>query len=152
MCGLVPMVGYARGDSVLYRRINRKIYGRPSQGILGNYNEGDKTILLDDLISTSGAKVEERDLVEDISSPRDKDGRIKGTGLIVKHALILLDRETGGIEAAANAGLEVHAGLTISQALLIIHHEGLIDDRSYNIAKAYVRGDLTRKEDIHLFV
>ncbi len=144
---LVGAIGFAHDDSVLKRRIKAKGYGK-NEAILGNYLPGDITVLVDDVISTSGAKVDEKNLVEDISRPRDAEGNIIGEGLKVKDAVILLDRETGGIEKAREAGLEVHAALTSTELLAIPRAEGIMVDEAFMIIEGYKNKTITRPEDI----
>ncbi len=156
MCGLAPMVAYEADVSYIHRRINPKDHGK-KELFLGDFNPGDETVLVDDLISTSGAKIDEKKRIEATSSPKWTgedlafEEEIIEPGLIVKHALILLDRETGGIEAAAEQGLQVHAGLTITKVLEIGRAENVISDSDYRIAKAYLSGELTHQKDKHLF-
>lgn len=145
---LVGMIGQAHGDSVLKRRINLKKYGL-EKAILGSYNDGDTTVLVDDVISSSGAKVEERDLVLDISRPRHFGEPVGEPRLQVKDAVILVDRETGGIEAAAEAGLQVHAALKLSEIMGIALAEGVMDPRVDEIIKGYRDGSIMKAEDIH---
>lgn len=151
VCGLAPMVAYEADASYLHRRIKPKDYGKPSDGILGDFNQGDRTVFIDDLISSSGAKVDEKRLVEDISRSGGAGDEVRGAGLVVQHCLILLDRETGGIEAAAQEGLQVHAGLDITDVLEIGRAEGAISSSDYQIYQAYMSGELTTSEDKHKF-
>jgi len=150
--GIAPMVALMTNESYLHRRIKQKDYGAPSDGILGDFNPGDRLVLLDDLISSSGAKVDEKNLIEDISRSGSGEDEERGPGLIVRHALILLDRETGGIQKAAEAGLAVHAGMDFSTVLDIGYGSGVVSNRNYKIAKAYMAGELTAKEDIPNFI
>ena len=143
---LTAMIGFARDDSVLYRRVQAKDHGKGTDGILGNYLPGDRTVLVDDLISTSGAKVDEKRLVEDISVKSDDNGNIGG--LVVSHAVILLDRQTGGKEAAAEAGLQVHEVVTLSEVLATNRAEGLLDERSWQIIEGYTNGTIQSPDDL----
>ncbi len=146
---LTAMIGYKRGDSVLYRRVNSKTHGAGKEGILGDYLSGDRVALVDDLITTSGAKVEEKLLVEDISRERDLDGNLIGGGLVVKDAVILLDREqNNAIQTASEAGLRIHSALTLTQLVEINLAEGLLDARSYEIIQGFREGTIKGPEDI----
>lgn len=147
---LVGMIGQAHGDSVLKRRINLKKYGL-SKAILGSYNDGDTTVLVDDVISSSGAKVDERNLVLDLSRPRAGvgDDPVGEPRLQIKDAVILVDRETGGIEAAAEAGLTVHAAIRLSEIMGIARAEGVMDPRVDEIIQGYRDGSITKASDIH---
>lgn len=152
--GLAPMVAYELNASYFQRRIVPKGHGKSSDNILADFNPGDRVLLLDDLISSSGAKVDEKNLLEKWTrdkSAKESEGLGESDGIHVAHACIILDRETGGIQKAAEHGLQIHAGITLTQVLEIGNQEGLIPDSQLRIVSAYRAGKLTRKEDAHLF-
>ncbi len=146
---LVGAIGYAHNDSILKRRVKSKGHGWGADGILGIYQPGDVTVLVDDVITSSAAKVEEKQLVEDISRPRDETGEPTGEpGLLANDVVIMLDRGGDAIEKAREAGLEVHAGLTTTELLEISRAEGVMVDEAYMIIEGFRDGTITKPEDI----
>lgn len=79
--------------------------GRMVEGIL---YPGDKVLVVDDLITTGG-------------SIMTAAGPINAEGGTVKDAVVLIDREEGGIEAMKKAGINVHALLKVSEAAKILY-------------------------------
>jgi orotate phosphoribosyltransferase len=79
--------------------------GRMVEGIL---YPGDKVLVVDDLITTGGS-------IMTAVEP------IKAEGGTVKDAVVLMDREEGGIEAMKDAGINVHALIKVSEAAKILY-------------------------------
>ncbi len=144
---LIGMVGYAHGDSVLNRRVKPKAHGNKAE-IMGHYKPGDITVLLDDVITTSGAKVDEKNLIEDGSKVRDDDDNVVQEGLIVNDAVIMLDREQGGIEKAREGGLNVLAALTLTELIEISYAEGAMIRQAYEIIQGFRSGEITDPKDL----
>jgi len=96
-------VSLATGKPMIYPRKEVKQHGT-MQAIEGRYEAGEAVVMLDDLITTGGAKIE-------AAEP------LLAAGLVVKDVLVLIDREQGGREQLAGKGYALHAVLTL-RALL----------------------------------
>jgi uridine monophosphate synthetase len=96
------------GIPMIYPRKEVKDHGT-KQPIEGAYKEGEKVLVIDDLV-TSGLSFNEA--VEPL----------KSAGLIVKDVLVILDREQGGAKVIANAGYKLHSLSTLSEVV-----NGLVD-------------------------
>lgn len=88
---------------LIYPRKEAKNYGTAKQ-IEGRFEPGDRVVVIDDVITDGGAKLELIKPLED-------------AGLIIKDVLIVLDREQGGKKILADAGYTLHSLTTISEAL-----------------------------------
>ena len=62
----------------------------------GAYEEGDRVCLVEDVVTSGGA------LAESVSALRDG-------GLVVRHAVCVVDREEGGADALARIGVRLHS-------------------------------------------
>lgn len=93
-------VGYATGRALVQPRKVVKEHGTKNS-IEGDFNEGDKVVLIDDLITKGDSKLEVIEQVED-------------AGLEVEKFIVLVDREQGGMETVRNAGYDIQAGLSIT--------------------------------------
>lgn len=93
---------------MIYPRKEVKAYGTKA-AIEGEYREGEKIVVIDDLATTGGSKFE---AIEKLAE----------SGLVVKDVVVLVDRQSGAREALAEAGYSMHAVLTITQ--LLDHWEG----------------------------
>jgi uridine monophosphate synthetase len=96
-------VSLAMNRPLIYPRQEAKDYGTARQ-IEGEYRAGEFVLLIDDLITKGHAKLE-------AIAP------LAAAGLIVKHALVLIDREQGGAAALAKAGCHLHAVFTLTALL-----------------------------------
>lgn len=98
---------------MLLRRKERKGYGT-AQLLEGVYQTGQRCLIIEDII-TSGTSILETVEV------------LRAHGLIVEHALVLIDREQGGIRSLAEQGISVHPVFTLSLCLEELLQEKKID-------------------------
>jgi uridine monophosphate synthetase len=98
------------GLPMIYPRKEAKAYGTSRQ-IEGEYQSGDRAIVLDDLITTGGSKIA-------AIAP------LEAAGLEVKDVVVLIDREQGGREDLAAAGYQLHAVLRLREMLDILVDAG----------------------------
>ncbi|HBY92811.1 MAG: orotidine-5'-phosphate decarboxylase [Ardenticatenaceae bacterium] len=92
------------GDPLIYPRREVKAHGR-KRVIEGTWREGDVAVLIDDLITTGGSKVEAAH-------------QLREAGLQVRDVLVLIDRRPPGPSPElAEAGLRLHAIMTLAQIL-----------------------------------
>ena len=97
---------------LIYPRPARKDYGT-GQLIEGAYAAGERCVILDDLITTGGSKLEA------LAPLRDE-------GLIVEDVVVLLDREQGGRRDLADHGIRLHAALILRGVIQSLERQGLL--------------------------
>jgi uridine monophosphate synthetase len=102
----------AAGMPLIYPRREAKDYGTKKL-IEGKYASGETVVVLDDLVTTGGSKLEAMAPLVD-------------AGLTVTDVVVLVDREQGGREELAAHGLALHAALTLSQILDSLVRHGRI--------------------------
>ena len=88
---------------MVYPRKERKGYGTDKL-VEGIFQAGDTALVVDDVITDGGAKLEGIHALED-------------AGLRINDVLVLVDRESGGREALSAAGYQLHALLTLDEIL-----------------------------------
>ncbi len=93
----------ASGLPFLIVRKAAKDYGT-SNRLEGVYDEGDRVCLVEDVVTSGGA------LLEAVSALRE-------AGLVVETAICVVDREEGGSEALAAAGIELRPVFRASEVL-----------------------------------
>ena len=107
-------VSLATGRPLLYPRREVKEYGT-RKAIEGAFTPGETAVVLDDLVTTGGSKIEAMEpLVQ--------------AGLKVKDVVVLVDREQGGAAELAARGVTLHAALTLGQILDCLVRNGRISD------------------------
>ncbi len=105
-------VSLLTGDPMIYPRREAKAYGTRRQ-IEGEYREGERIVLLDDLISSGGSKLEAlAPLLE--------------AGLVCSDVVVLINREQGGAEDLARHGYRLHAAVTLRQLVAALEEDGKV--------------------------
>jgi len=118
-------VALQTGDPLIYPRREVKSYGtrRP---IEGEYAKGETVLLLDDLISSGGSKLE-------AIAP------LESGGLIVKDVIVLIDRGQGGSEELARHGYCLHALFTLRELVGALVQDGRISSSDGRRVMAYLQ-------------
>lgn len=99
---------------LIYPRKEVKDHGTSRQ-IEGEYQAGDRAVVLDDLITTGGSKLAAIEPLEQ-------------AGLEVRDVVVLIDREQGGGAELAEAGYRLHAVLRLSEMLDLLAEAGRISE------------------------
>lgn len=100
---IATAISLQSGWPMLYPRKETKEYGTRA-GIEGQYQPGERVVVIDDLATTGGSKFE---AIE----------KLTAAGLQVKDVVVLIDRQSGAAESLAQAGYQLHAVFTLDQLL-----------------------------------
>ncbi len=98
---------------MLIRRKEVKEYGTKKQ-IEGVFEKGESCLILEDVM-TSGSSI-----LETTES-------LRGEGLQVSDAIVVVDREQGGKERLKEKGIKVHALTTLRDLADLLYEAGKID-------------------------
>src|SRR3989338_6262313 len=112
---------------MIYPRKEQKGYGT-KRTIEGNYTEGDRILVYDDLITTGESKFEAIAPLEE-------------AGLKVKDIVVLVDREQGGKQELAVKGYKLHAVMTISKLLECLMESRKVTEKQFREVKKYLDGE-----------
>jgi len=110
---------------LVYARKEVKEHGTMRQ-IEGEFRAGEKTVVVEDLV-TSGSSVLESTEV------------FRAAGLTVTDAVVLLDREQGGVENLREKGVRVHSVMKITQLLEVLKENGKITGQQFSDAMAFIK-------------
>ncbi len=124
---LATAVGYELGRPLVQPRKVIKEHGTKSS-VEGAFEQGDRVILIDDLITRGDSKLEAIKQIED-------------AGLVVEKFLVLIDREQGGIEAIREAGYQIEAAMTISSLADSLLTEHMLEQQQYDEVMSFVKGN-----------
>lgn len=119
-------VSLLTGDPLIYPRREAKTYGT-RRLIEGEYQAGERVVLLDDLISSGGSKLE-------AAEP------LKEAGLVVEDVVVLIDREQGGKADLAAHGLRLHAACTLCEIVGALVELGRLDSDTQRRVENYLNG------------
>lgn len=106
-------VAMAADKPLIYPRKEVKEHGL-GKLIEGAWEAGDRVAIIEDLITSGGSTIATAET-------------LRAAGLVVEHALVLIDREQGGVAKLAQAGITAHAVLTLTQILDILTAAGRLD-------------------------
>jgi uridine monophosphate synthetase len=106
-------VALETGRPLIYPRREVKEYGT-KKAIEGAFTPGETVVVLDDLVTTGGSKLE-------AIAP------LAEAGLVVKDIVVLVDRGQGGTEELAAHGYALHAVLTLGRLLDALVRRGAVD-------------------------
>ncbi|MFX1510892.1 MAG: orotate phosphoribosyltransferase, partial [Promethearchaeota archaeon] len=109
---------------LLYIRSKPKAYGR-QQRIEGILEKGDQVLVIDDLITDGGSKIE-------VVKP------LKEAGAKVKDVLVVLDREQGGADQLKRENLSLHALAPISGIIKALAAENRLTQTKADRILAYI--------------
>jgi uridine monophosphate synthetase len=133
LCGLpyagLPIataVALETGRPMIYPRREVKEYGR-KRAIEGAYAPGETVVVIDDLISDGGSKLE-------ALAP------LTEAGLEVRDVVVLIDRQGGGGAVLAAAGLALHSVLTLATVVDVLEQAGRLSAADAEMVREYLAG------------
>jgi len=109
---------------MIYPRKEVKDYGTKAE-IEGEYHGGETVVVIDDLATTGGSKLE---AIE----------KLTGAGLKVRDVVVLIDRQSGAKEALEMAGFHLHAVLTITKLLDYWEKTGKVNVAKISATRAFL--------------
>lgn len=125
--GAIPImmaVSFAAETPVIFPRKESKEYGM-GKDIIGEFQKGQRVVIVDDLVTKGDSKIES--LV-----PFDQ------AGLVVKDFVVLLDYQKGATELLESKGYSLHAAMSVSEVVEIVHDAGKIDASQYEKVKTFL--------------
>ena len=107
-------VALASGVPLIYNRKESKSHGL-GKDIEGLWQSGERVVIIEDVITTGGSIVSSVEL-------------FRAAGLVVEDAIVLLDRQQGGVENLQKAGIRVHSVLSLGDVLDLLSETGHISE------------------------
>lgn len=121
---IASLVSVQSNIPMLIRRKEAKDYGTRKL-IEGNFQRGDKCLIIEDVVTTGSSIL---DTVKDL----------RNEGLEVCEAIVVVDREQGGVQNLANHGLKMKFLCTLSQIMNVLCEEGRVTEEVVNQVKNYI--------------
>jgi uridine monophosphate synthetase len=119
-------VALEMGVPLVYPRKEVKDYGT-GKGIEGHFEQGERVVVLDDLITTGGSKLKAIAPLEE-------------AGLVVEDVVVLVDRGQGGREELEEHGYKLHTFLGLEEVLQVLAEQGRISLRQRDEVLAFLAG------------
>jgi uridine monophosphate synthetase len=119
-------VALQTGRPLIYPRKEVKTHGR-GRAIEGHFAPGERAVVLDDLITTGGSKIEAIQVLRD-------------AGLVVEDVVVLIDRQASGAADLAVHGVRLHAVLTLAEIMAALAVNGAIGAEQREAVERYLAG------------
>lgn len=110
---------------MLIRRKEAKDYGT-KRLVEGSFSPGESCLIIEDVVTTGGSVLETAEVLQK-------------EGLKVTDAIVLLDREQGGVANLEKEGIHLHSVCTLSRMLQILYQRGKIDEALVEAVKKFVK-------------
>ena len=107
-------VSLASGIPLIYNRKESKSHGL-GKDIEGIWQPGDRVVIIEDVITTGGSIIKFVEL-------------FRSAGLVVEDAVVLLDRQQGGVENLQKQGIRAHSVLALDEVLRLLAATGHIPE------------------------
>jgi uridine monophosphate synthetase len=104
---ITTAISLQSGRPMVYPRKEIKDYGTQAT-VEGGFREGETVVVIDDLVTTGGSKLE-------------AISRLEAVGLNVRDIVVLIDRQGGAPQTLSEAGYQLHAVYTLTD--LVKHWE-----------------------------
>lgn len=112
---------------MIYARKEAKAYGT-QRTIEGEFAAGEVALMIDDVVTSGGAKLE-------ALAP------FREAGLVVRDVLVVVDRSAGAAAALAEAGLHLHAVLSVRALFDALGAVGQVPAADLDRALAFLAGE-----------
>lgn len=111
---------------MIYARKEAKDYGT-KRLVEGEYRAGERALLIDDVVTSGGAKLE-------------AIGPFRDAGLVVEDVLVVVDREDRGAAVLGDAGLCLHSVVKVRALLAHLRERGAASDADVDRALDFLAG------------
>ncbi len=109
----------------IYPRKEVKTYGTKAE-IEGVYSPGEQIVILDDLVTTAGSKL---DAIEKLSK----------AGLKVREVVVLIDRQSGARQELEKGGCRLHSIFTLTELLDYWEQSKQVPDNEISKVRTFLR-------------
>ena len=124
--GLILAMAYSLETSIPVIYPRQQPQGTGTRGIEGSYEPGARALLIDDLITTGSS------VIETVHFMAEHD-------VVVKDAVVLIDREQGAAEQLRHNGINLISILKLEVMLNYYYAKGFIDSPLYERCVQYLR-------------
>lgn len=121
---LSSALAYSKKIPLIVKRKEQKKYGT-AKLIEGDFEQGQKCILIDDIITSGISMIETADA-------------LKKEGLEIEHLVALVDREQGGTWNLQEQGYQVHSLFTFGQIIDFFYQEKKISKHQFNTCLDFI--------------
>jgi uridine monophosphate synthetase len=118
-------VSLAADVPMIYPRKEAKAHGL-GKDIEGLWQPGERVVVIEDLITSGGSTITTTE-------------RLRAVGLIIDHVIVLIDREQGGVEKLAAAGINAHSVFRLTEILDTLVSGGMLSEEKRAEVLAFLK-------------
>lgn len=122
---IATTISLQTGWPMIYPRKESKEYGTQAE-IEGEFNPGERVVIIDDLTTTGESKLEAIQ-------------KLVSAGLRVAGVVVLIDRQSGGAESMARAGLEMKSVFTLNRLLELWEESGDVPQKYIHATRLFLQ-------------
>jgi uridine monophosphate synthetase len=111
---------------MIYPRKEAKAHGL-GKNVEGLWHPGERIVVIEDLITSGGSTIQTAE-------------QLRALDLVVEDVIVLIDRQQGGVEKLAAAGIRAHAVFTITEVIDTLVEMGSIDRDMQATVMAFIGG------------
>lgn len=111
---------------MIYPRKEAKAHGL-GKDLEGLWQPGERVVVIEDLITSGGSTITTAE-------------RLRAVGLIVEHVIVLIDREQGGTDKLAAAGITAHSVFRLTEMLDTLVASGHLTEEKRDEVVTFLRG------------
>ena len=123
---IATLISVENSKPMLVRRKEAKGYGTKKM-IEGKYSAGQNCLIIEDVV-TSGSSI--LDTVKDL----------RAEGIEVTDAIVVVNREQGGVKNIAEQSVRMHSLFTLSYLLNVLKDAGKIEEKTVVSVAKYIAG------------
>ncbi|XP_065057037.1 uncharacterized protein LOC135685145 [Rhopilema esculentum] len=127
---LATCISVSHEIPMLIRRKEAKDYGTKKM-IEGKYEPGEKCLIIEDVVTSGGSVLETAKSLQDV-------------GLTITDAVVLLNREQGGLEMLKQNGIKLHYVLTVSEVLKVLEQDGSLTKEVVQSVQDFIAGNMCK--------
>ncbi|MBN2737199.1 MAG: orotidine-5'-phosphate decarboxylase [Spirochaetales bacterium] len=109
---------------MIFPRLQQKAHGTGKM-IEGEFEQGEKIVLIDDLITTGKSKFEALDILDE-------------AGLKCQDLVVLVERGTSGREELKERGVTLHSAFVLEDFVALLKEDNLIDQKEWDRIQAFL--------------
>ena len=132
---IATLLSHKTRKPMLVRRKEAKTGYGTAKLIEGVFQEGQKCLIIEDVVTTG-------------SSVLETSNDLKSVGLVIEDAIVVVNREQGGVENLVKRGIKMHSLFTLNYLLETLRDAGRVEESMVQKVSEYIARSQTKIGDV----
>lgn len=132
---IATLLSHKTRKPMLVRRKEAKTGYGTAKLIEGVFKQGEKCLIIEDVVTTG-------------SSVLETSNDLKSAGLITEDAIVVVNREQGGVENLSKRGIKMYSLFTLNYLLETLRDAGRVEDSTVKSVNEYIARSQTKIGDL----